>query len=212
MPVKFVLFDLDGTLVDSVPQLFRAFEEWLSSIGALGVMPQAESFDGLSIFEIVAEVRRAAAIDLPIAELERRYFAHVLRVYDDVIPVDGAEDLLRTIKERGIARGLVTSAPVMIVEPLINRLGWESLFDLYQTGAPGEPSKPDPYPYREAVAQLGGMAAEGLAIEDSRHGVISARRADLRVVGFSRNGAGADLINAGAQAVIARLHEAEVLL
>lgn len=212
MKSSFVLFDLDGTLIDSVPALFRAFDEW---IGALPVRTndiQAHMFNGISTFEIVEQVRKRCSLDEPAAALELQYFSRIHAAYDSVEPTQGAEDLLQSLKRQGVTMGLVTAASEILVRPVLERFGWASLFSVCQTGERGQPCKPDPYPYRSAAARIGRPTDEGVAVEDSQSGVTSAHRAGLRVIGLDHSGNADNLKAAGASHVVRRLAEAEALI
>jgi beta-phosphoglucomutase len=212
MKSHFVLFDLDGTLIDSVPALYGAFEDWVRALPIYSGDLIPDTFNGMSSFEIVEQVRLRYKLTIPLALMESSYFSRLRLAYQGIAPVEGADDLLRTLRQRDVAIGLVTAASAELVTPLIERLGWDSIFAVRQTGERGQPCKPDPFPYRMATARMGLAFNDGAVIEDSPSGVMSAHLAGLRVIGFSQSVPAADLIAAGAGQVVSRLSEVEVLL
>jgi HAD superfamily hydrolase (TIGR01509 family) len=204
---KFVLFDFDGTLVDSVPTLYRVFDDWLNALPSQSDLLHRESLYSMTIFQIVERVCESSGLAHRSIELERDYFARVSEAYELVGPIEGADHLLRSLRDSGVVLGLVTSAPEKLVEPVLDRLDWQRLFAVLECGESAKMAKPDPAPYRAAIAHLGLSASEGLAIEDSPSGVAAAKGAGLSVLGLDRSGLGEKLIAAGASGVIKHLDE-----
>jgi phosphoglycolate phosphatase len=212
---KAALVDLDGTLLDTAPDLAAAANRML---GALGLPTRSVADIGTYVGKgITRLVERSLTGDLERrpdgALLERALpiFAAAYdeesgrhcRVFDGVVP--GLE------KMRSAAGGLacVTNKAERFTLPLLERMGLARYFDAVVCGDQVARGKPDPLPYLEACRRLGVRPAEALVIGDSENDVAAARAGGMRVVcvdyGY-REGRSVEAL--GADAIIADLREA----
>jgi beta-phosphoglucomutase len=182
-----LLFDLDGTLVDTDPLHFQAYLELLAGedeppIDLDFYRTRIMGFGHADIFTMLfpeaGETRRRQ-----LSEEKERTFRRLLR--DRVIePRGGLSELLAWARARGYRCGIVTNAPrdnaALILEAL--RLG--DRFDTVVFGEELPLPKPDPLPYATGLARLGGRAEAAIAFEDSLSGVRSAAAARIFTVGI----------------------------
>jgi HAD superfamily hydrolase (TIGR01509 family) len=178
-----VLFDMDGTLVDSE-------KLWDIALGELAVRyggtlsPQARrAMVGTSMADSMAilhddlgQPRRDANVGA--AWLERRV-ADLFRTGLEWRP--GAVTLLRAVRAAGIPTALVTSTARVLVEVALEMLGRDS-FDVVVCGDEVIAAKPDPTPYLTAARLLGVPVQRCVAVEDSPAGVASALAAGAAVL------------------------------
>lgn len=208
-----VLFDLDGTLVDSVPDLAAAVNEVLKQFGR-PILTEAEIRqyvgDGARLLLARAFTQRADA-DPAMPEVDRAwpafmssYEAH-LCVHSRLYP--GVADTLSDLQAAGIGMGVVTNKPARFIAPLLYRLGIGSRFGALVGGDSLPQRKPDPAPVRAALRQLGlPQGAACVMVGDSINDVLAGRAAGCVVVGVSYGyNHGVDLAQAGAAAVIDRM-------
>lgn len=209
--IQAVLFDLDGTLVDSHRALWDAYASFLRRRKREPTQEEFASLDGPTIPEIVRHLATAHDLDDDPGLLLAEYNDLLGETYARVPAMPVADRLLRTVGER-FPIGLVTSASRHLVDPLLVERGWKQTFAVVVTGDEGN-AKPDPALYRLAVARLGLPASRVVAVEDGVRGVQAARRAGLAVVGI---GAGDDtaarLRDAGAKRVVVSLDDVLCLL
>jgi HAD superfamily hydrolase (TIGR01509 family) len=180
--VENVLFDFDGTLVDSREAVLRTFSEFAATFGVNATKQVIARFDGLTTYEIVATAKREWNIRGTVDELTEQYFRLLAATYEQVAEHPGAFTALKALETRGRRLGLVTSAPQQLVEPVLERLGWPHLFGCKIYGKPGIFGKPHPALYMAALSALGADPANVIAVEDSVSGVRSATAAGIRVV------------------------------
>jgi HAD superfamily hydrolase (TIGR01509 family) len=170
-----VLFDMDGTLVDSEKVWEIALHELAARAGgklspeARAAMVGSSMANSMRIFrEDLGQPDRPEEPD--VTWLTSRVF-NLFR--EGLVWRPGAAELLRAIKIAGLPTALVTSTGRVLVEAALDTLGREN-FDVVVCGDEVAMPKPDPEPYKTAAALLGVPIGRCVAIEDSPTGVASA--------------------------------------
>jgi HAD superfamily hydrolase (TIGR01509 family) len=178
-----VLFDMDGTLVDSEKVWTVAIEELAAHYGG-AVSPEARL---AMVGTGMAESMQILHDDLQqpwrdAAEGARWLEDRVVTLFAEGLQWrPGALGLLRAVRSAGIPTALVTSSARRLVDVALTTLGPEN-FDVVVCGDEVDAPKPDPTPYLTAARLLGVPVDECVAVEDSPAGVASARAAGVAVV------------------------------
>jgi HAD superfamily hydrolase (TIGR01509 family) len=177
-----VLWDMDGTLVDTEPYWIESEFELAESHGGSWSLEHALSLVGNDLLESGRYMRVHGGIDLPPERIVEELLDRVVaRVADSVPWRPGAVQLLADLREHGVPCGLVTMSYRRFVAPILAALP-EGSFDAVVTGDVVDLGKPHPEPYQRAAALLGVDPAVTLAIEDSDTGAISAEAAGCTVL------------------------------
>jgi HAD superfamily hydrolase (TIGR01509 family) len=170
-----VLFDMDGTLVDSEKVWDIALDELAARAGGTLSPAARQAIVGSSMQQTMRIFRedlhqpdRPEAPD--VAWLNDRVFELFA---EGLVWRPGALELLRAVRAAGIPTALVTSTGRRLVEVALDTLGREN-FDVVVCGDEVSMPKPDPEPYRTAARLLGVRIEDCVAIEDSPTGVASA--------------------------------------
>jgi phosphoglycolate phosphatase len=216
MVTRAVLLDLDGTLVDTAPDIAAAINTTLAALDCEPLeLARVRSFIGEGIAVLV---RRSLAARLDsgeverkvpgaLADFERHYFATNGR-FSTVYP--GVAEGLREMRTLGWRLGCVTNKPLRFAEPLLARFALLESIAVVIGGDSTPAKKPDPAPVLEACRRLGVAAAECVLIGDSKQDARAARAAGIPFVAVSYGyGAGEAL---GEAARIDALPEAATLL
>ena len=196
--VDCVLFDFDGTLVDSREAVLRTFAKFAAMFGVNVTEQVVSRFDGLTTYEIVETAKTEWKISAAINALTEQYFSMLATTYAQVAECPGALVLLKALEARCYRLGLVTSAPQQLIEPVLERLGWTNLFDRKIYGKRGVSGKPNPALYNLALASLGTELSHVIAVEDSVSGVRAAAAAGIPVIAVSNEMSRPQLLEAGA--------------
>lgn len=204
-----VTFDLDGTLVDSLPALYHVYHAALAEFGREGSPAEFARLNGPNLQTIVGRLHEWHALPMALDALYALYLERLHQAYASrVEPFAGASDLLKWAASAKVARALVTSTLRDLVEPVLTRHNWRGAFDLVVCGDEVREAKPSPAIYRLACERGGWAPAGCIAIEDAPLGVQSAVVAGLHVIGVHGDG----LEAAGAHETCASLAEVQGVL
>jgi len=197
-----LLFDLDGTLLDSDAEHLIAFQRVFAPHGIkLDRAAYAANIMGASN-EMIA---RLYLSHLP--SHEQAYRAAL----GELQPITGAAALLDFADLRGLKRAVVTNAPRANAEKVLAALGIGERLPILVIGGELPRSKPDPLPYLTALKRTGALASRSLAFEDSLSGVRSAAGAGLAVVGMTTTLDSRTLTDAGAVVTVRDFTDRRIL-
>jgi beta-phosphoglucomutase len=186
---KAVLWDLDGTLVDSEEYHWLA---WRDSMAAEGVQLTHDEFRstfGLRNDAIVpqwipdATPERIARIGDAKEQLYRRLVRE-----DGLDPLPGARYWTERLAADGWLQAIASSAPRENVEVVLAVIGLVSCFQAIVSAEDVTLGKPDPQVFLTAAERLGSARAQSIVVEDAAAGVEAARRAGMRCIGVRRQG------------------------
>jgi len=193
-PVKAVLLDMDGTIVDAFPPIIRALNQTFIEYG----LPQ------MSAQEVKRHTGRG---DCSMISLfgDRREEAGVrfLEIHDEdyltsIKPLPGAEDLFVWLKEHEIPCAIVTSKSQSRAEAQLDVLGWTGYIDTVIGKIKGRPEKPDPTPVLLACENLSIPTSETVMIGDGVADMKAGTRAGSTTIGLCDGFSAEELSEAGA--------------
>lgn len=190
---QLLLFDLDGTLVNSAPDLAAAVNKMLVAL-------QRSSFDEKLIEDWVGNgaavlIKRALSgsseIDPALGkalveqalELFFEYYFKGLSVKTHLY--EGVMETLATLKKAGFPMAVVTNKPERFVAPILNDLKIDSYFVLSVGGDSLPQKKPHPLPLLYACEQLGFQTDNCIMIGDSKNDILAAKAANIKSIGVS---------------------------
>lgn len=183
-----VLFDLDGTLVDSLGDITDALNHALLATGHPARSEDAvracvgEGARNLVRLALPPEARQDAVIDAALALYRARYRANlVVRTK----PYPGIEPLLAALREAGVPLAVVTNKPEGPAAEITRRLFAPGTFAAVVGEIEGRARKPDPAPAQAALATLGAPGAGAVFVGDSAIDLATARNARLRGIGVA---------------------------
>ncbi|HMV17095.1 MAG TPA: phosphoglycolate phosphatase [Zoogloea sp.] len=182
-PRHAVLFDLDGTLLDSIPDLAEACQRMMRELGhPPHDLETIRSFVGKGMVNLVTRClgdASAEAVDAAVAVFRRHYAAvngDATTLYPGVVPA------LEALAARGVPLACVTNKPAAFTEPLLARCGIADYFAVTVSGDTLAEKKPHPAPLQHACRLLGVAPAAALMVGDSANDAEAARAAGMPVL------------------------------
>jgi HAD superfamily hydrolase (TIGR01549 family) len=204
-PTVSFLFDLDGTLVDSVYQHVLAWHEALQEEGIELSIWRIHRKIGMSGGLFTNMLFRETGLEIDAKRIERlrkRHAAAYNRRADEVRPLPGAVDLLGYLTDAGIPWAIATSGRMETAGPIIEKLGVDHTKTPVITRDKVRYAKPDPDLFLAAAAALGMPIGHACVVGDSVWDMLAARRAGGLGVGLLSGGYGEDeLVRASAYRV-----------
>jgi pyrophosphatase PpaX len=175
-----VLFDLDGTLVDSIPLIVASMQHAFE--GHPRPPPVAE-WTALVGTPLDAMIRRWAVDEGDVARLKERYKAHQWANHDVMVRAfPGVREMLATLQGRGVRMAVVTSKLEPSARRSLDFLHLAGHFDLVVGLEATERHKPDPAPVHHALDALGSRPGEAAFVGDSPHDVEAGNAAGVATV------------------------------
>jgi HAD superfamily hydrolase (TIGR01509 family) len=177
-----VLWDMDGTLVDTEPYWMEVERELVEQHGGTWTREHALALVGNDLMTSGEYIREHGGVDLTPAQIVDVLLDGVVELVKQSVPWrPGALDLLTDLRASGVACALVTMSYERFVTPVLDVLPRGS-FDVVVTGDAVAHGKPHPEPYLHAARLLGVEPSSCVAIEDSEVGARSAEAAGCLVV------------------------------
>jgi phosphoglycolate phosphatase len=185
MNINTILFDLDGTLIDTAPDLAYALNTLLLENG-FSEKPY-EQIKPLVSFGGKALIQFGFDCDESHPEFSNRH-QKILKIYTDNIDqfsktFNGIDALLEDVKDRKMFWGVVTNKPENLTHLLLDKLGLKP--DVVVCGDTLEYNKPHPAPLLYACAQLGVSPQDCLFVGDDKNDIVAGKNANIKTVAVS---------------------------
>jgi HAD superfamily hydrolase (TIGR01509 family) len=198
------LFDLDGTLIDSVYQHVLAWREALErggvKLAVWRIHRRIGMSGGLFVNALLRETGRPVTAEQA-AEFQKFHSEAYLKQVDQVQPLPGAKDLLKFLTKANVPWAIATSGRIGFARPSLDALGVPSSVPVI-TRDQVERAKPDPDLFLAAAEKLGVDIGSSIVVGDSVWDLLAAQRARALGVGLLSGGYGQDeLERAGAYRV-----------
>lgn len=193
-----VIWDVDGTLIDSGPLHFAA---WATTLAVRSHTLTREQFQATFGQRNDAVLRTFLGPDLPvdesmaIAAAKEEQYRALLR-QNDIRALPGVRRWLERLRSDGWRQAIASSAPIDNLTAILDALGLHAFFGAVVSGDEVPLGKPDPAIFLRAAERLGVEPARCVVLEDAPAGVEGARRAGMRCIGvlFAHAALEADLV------------------
>lgn len=183
MQVKGIIFDLDGTLLDSMPAWEHVGYDFLCSQGVIPQIDVDEAVKTFSFQECSDYFIREFGLSCTPEEVRSGVTSIVQRRYRDEVPLKPhAREFLEQVHSDGIRLCIATATNRVLAECALERLGVWHYFDFLMTCDDVGAGKTNPVIYQAACRKLGASVADTVVFEDALHCAQTAKKAGFRVV------------------------------
>lgn len=173
-----LIFDLDGTLIDSSDGVVEAVNFALTSLGERArPADEIKPYIGYPLEQMFADFT-----DLPADRLYRQFQIRAAEtVVASALPLAGVCDTLVELRARGFRLSIATTKIRRHVDGIVAKLGWAELFDATAAGNEVARFKPDPAVFHLALERMGGEPDDSLVVGDTENDILAARAVPMRV-------------------------------
>ncbi|WP_294331694.1 HAD family phosphatase [uncultured Chryseobacterium sp.] len=182
MPLKAVLFDMDGVIVDTEPLHRKAYFKTFKDLGIEVSEDLYTSFTGAStkrVCDTLIDTFNLEQTFEEIAEIKRNYFKEYFYHDEDFNLIPGVKELIQHYYDNGIKLILASSATMTTINMVFEKFELEKYFMGKISGADLKESKPHPEVFLLAAKMAGEPVENCMVIEDSTNGILAAHRANI---------------------------------
>ena len=179
---KAVIFDLDGTLIDSMSMWDDINVEYLSKFGLTVPENLQREISGMSFTECAIYFKEKFHLPDSIEEIKEVWNEMAMYKYMHEVPLKtGVLEFLKELKQRGIKTGIATSNSIELVNAVLDSLQIAKYFDEVHTSCEVQKGKPAPDIYLLVAKCLFVAPEQCLVFEDVPEGIIAGKRAGMQV-------------------------------
>lgn len=180
--INAVLFDLDGTLVDSMWVWKDIDIEFLSDYGIELPNDLQSDIEGMSFTETAMYFKNRFGFKESVDDIKRIWNDMAYERYTKIIPMkEGALEFLNYLKAKGIKTGIATSNSRELVTGMLHAKNINDLFDIIKTSCDVNAGKPAPDIYLRSAEELNVSPKNCLVFEDIPMGILAGKNANMRV-------------------------------
>ena len=179
---KAVIFDLDGTLVDSMWMWETIDIEFLGKYGYSCPPELQKTIEGMGFTETAVYFKERFSLPLSIEEIKQIWTEMSIDKYRNEVPLKpGAKEFLTYLKDHGIKTGIATSNGREMVEAVLESLGVREFLQVVTTACEVNAGKPAPDIYLCVAEKLGVKPEDCMVFEDVPAGILAGKRAGMTV-------------------------------
>ena len=187
LKIKLIMFDLDGTLMHTAPEIATAINLMLADLG-LQTLPasQVQSYIGEGAVVLLKRCITGQLNTEPDVALfnkaETNFFAHYANILTQSKPFNGVVDALKALQKKGYRLACVTNKPAQFTQPLLEKSGLSHFFEMVVSGDTLAKKKPDAMQLTHICAELNVPIEQALLVGDSATDVGAARAVGCYIV------------------------------
>lgn len=191
--LKAVIFDMDGVIIDSEPLHYDFEQNHFSQLNIIVDKDYHNSFVGTTSHYMWQNLKDKFRLPQSVEELvseSRSSFLGFLKGLGKLEAIPGIPNLVQELHRNNIKIAIASSSPLDMIEYVINILQLDKYFSVLVTGDYVKNSKPKPDIFILAAEKLDIAADECIVIEDSHNGVLAAKAADMKCIGYENPNSG----------------------
>jgi beta-phosphoglucomutase family hydrolase len=187
-----VIFDMDGVLIDSEPFHLVVNEKIFANLGINLSEDEYHSFIGTTHKDMWSMIKKRYNLPQPVPELVNMQVSGNINYIktEEIEAIDGVINLISEIKKENIKIGIASSSPTEVIELVTKKLGISNYFSAIVGGEEIKRGKPSPDIFLKASKRLNSKPSDCIVIEDSKNGVLAAKAARMKCIGFNNPNSG----------------------
>ena len=181
--IKAIIFDLDGTLIDSETFYVDGTREWLLRCGINIDFKTASGIIGKTMEETYDYLSKLSGIDVKeIIKKNTEYFTIINPLVFSEVVFEDVKENLKQLKKNGLKICICSMSPRDYIKEFIEECSLNEYIDYYLSGDECNNTKPDPEIYNKTISELGLSPKEVLVVEDAPSGLQAAKASGAYVV------------------------------
>jgi len=207
--IKTVIFDLDGVIIDSEPVHFRLEKQMLDELRIALSSEEHNSYVGMSSENMWETIVNKHNLSYQAAELVQKkhslYIDHLVNE-QNLHPITGVAELIKELYKNNFKLVIASSSPPEVINAVLKKFNLSNYFIATVSGTQLTHSKPHPEIFLRAAKIADCKPEECVVIEDSENGVMAAKAAGMKCIGFKNPNSGNQNLNK-ADVIIKSLEE-----
>ncbi|MDO4169547.1 MAG: HAD-IA family hydrolase [Lachnospiraceae bacterium] len=185
--LKAIIFDMDGVIADTEPGYKIATDEFLREQGIITADDYQDQFIGITNeamwTTIINDFQLPFTIDECVDAINQK--RALMEKENGLHPLPNILGLIRRFHDANLHLAIASSSPMSEIDRIVDLFAIRQYFSAFITGTECENSKPDPEVFFRAAKALQVKPEECLVIEDSNNGLLAAKRAGMKAIGFA---------------------------
>jgi HAD superfamily hydrolase (TIGR01509 family) len=190
--IRTVIFDMDGVIIDSEPVHFKVEQQMFKELGISISFEKHAGFVGTSSQNMWEQIVKEYSLEASPGELTSSEYERYIRFLNEnpLLPVKGVIELIEDLHSAGLKLMVASSSPLHVINRVLEKFRIGSFFSGIVSGTELEHSKPHPEIFLKTASLSGSSPNQCLVIEDSENGVIAARAAGMKCIGYRNPNSG----------------------
>ena len=191
--VKAVIFDMDGVIIDSEPLHLSIEEDIFKKLGISITYEEHNTFIGTTSHYMWNKIKTNHNLTdslEELVELDSHTYLDFLTNTLDSQPIKGVKELIIDLHKNNIKLAVASSSPLNVIEKILSLFEIRNYFDYIVTGDYVSKSKPEPDIFLYAAKKLDADPKKCVVIEDSHNGVLAAKKANMKCIGYKNVNSG----------------------
>lgn len=191
--LKAVIFDMDGVIIDNEPIHFRVVKGFAYDIGFDITFQDWQELIGNKQKIIWTRLKKKYELPQEVEDLvseHRKRYMNEIQTMTNEKPVEGVDILIKDLYERGLKLTIASSSPRNNIEAVLSMFNLTDYFHITVCGEDVKEGKPAPDIFLYTAKKIGVLPEECVVIEDSYNGVLAAKAANMKCIGFKNPNSG----------------------
>lgn len=181
--LKAILFDLDGTLIDSEEYYKSGTYTWIKRKGIDVNIEDIYSIIGLSIEDTYKKIVEITGLEYDdVKRTNENYFNKECPLDFNEWIFPETKDTFKMLKDKGLKIAICSMSPTFYIKKFGDDTGLSEYIDYYISGEECKNTKPDPEIYLKALKELNILPSEAIVVEDAKSGILAGKAAGIKVI------------------------------